>query len=474
MRISKESFLGFWVLTMFVVLGCSGLGRRALAGDAGLIGPSGEVALFFKEGNRIVVKQCGDYTVLKSRNDCVMKPGTRVRRVPTPEFKNALRMALAIPGNYDAATKRELEVYNQRGKDGTRKLQETQEELKAQIAKIEAFVSEYGVGNDGNLSQLRQELASVEAQLGDAARLSQVVAKINREVDQLVDEVIADSAKTPEKSRYVFSTDGTSFVFNLLKAYVQTSTFAESFQRIGGKDVKFTMGSPETEKDRNNDEKQAEVTLSKAFEMMTTEVTQQMWFYVMGNNPSRFKTANHCSNHFKINGEDLCPDRPVEKVSWNDVREYIKRRNEAKGLTGCQGTPQDPKGCYRLPTEAEWEYAARGGTTTSYSFGNDRSRLKDYAWYTANSNRQTHPVETRMANPYGLRNMHGNVWEWVQDYWTRELPGGRDPLVVSGSSRVIRGGSWGSGVWYLRSANRSAGYPDGRSDNLGFRLVRNL
>ena len=442
MRKSKESFLGFLVLTMLVVLGCSGLAGRNPAMDAGLIGPKGEVALFFKQDGRIVVKQCTDYTVLKSRNDCVMKPGTRVRRVPVPEFKNALRMALRIPGNYDAATKRELEIYNKRGEDRTRELRENQEELQAQIAKIEAFVEEFGVGNDGNLSGLRQELASVEAQMGDAARLSQVVAKINRDIDQLVDGVIADSAKTPEKSRYVFSTDGTGFVFNLLRAYVKTSTFAESFQRVGGKDVEFMMGSPSSEKDRNNDENQVKVTFSKAFEIMTTEVTQQMWFDVMGNNPSRFKTSNHCSNHFKINGEDLCPDRPVEKVSWNDVQTYIARRNEAKGLTGCRGTPQDPVGCYRLPTEAEWEYAARGGAETSYSFGDDRSKLKDYAWYTANSERQTHPVETKLENPYGLHDMHGNVWEWVQDYWTRELPGGRDPLVTSGSYRVFRGGSW--------------------------------
>ena len=173
--------------------------------------------------------------------------------------------------------------------------------------------------------------------------------------------------------------------------------------------------------------------------------------------------------------KDLCPDHPVERVSWGDVQIYIKRRNEAKGLTGCRGTPNDPAGCLRLPTEAEWEYAARGGTRTSYSFGD--ANAGDYAWYKANSNRQTHPVKTRMANPYGLYDMHGNVYEWVQDFWIRELPGARDPLVTSGFYRVIRGGSRYSDVRYLRSADRGYVGPKYSGDwnnSLGFRLVRNL
>ena len=473
MQKSKESFLGFFVLTMFVVLGCSSLN----AGDAGLIGPKGEVALFFKQDNRIVVKQCADYTVLKSRNDCVMKPGTRVRQVPILEFKNTLRMALRLPGDYDAATKRELEIYNKRGENETRELRGTQEELKAQIARIEAFAEDVGVENADTalLAKLRQDLSRVEGEMGDAARLDTVVAKINGQIDRLVDQVIADSAKTPEESRYVFSRDSTGFIFNLLRAYVRTPTFKESFQKVGEVDARFTMGSLKGEKDRNNDEDQVEeVTLSKPFEIMTTEVAQMMWFDVMGSNPSRFKTKRYCDNHLSINGEDLCPDRPVEKVSWNQVQEYIKRRNEAEGVTGCRGTPSDPKGCYRLPTEAEWEYAARGGTVTAYSFGDNRSDLKDYAWYTANSESQTHPVKTRAANPYGLHDMHGNVWEWVQDFWTRDLPGGRDPLVSSGSYRVIRGGGWGSFAWLLRSADRSRSGPGGRHIDVGFRLLRTL
>ena len=241
----------------------------------------------------------------------------------------------------------------------------------------------------------------------------------------------------------------------------------------------FTMGSPSKEEKRGGDENQVEVTISKAFEMMTTEVTQQMWFDVMKENPSRFKTPNYCDNHFKIGKEDLCPDHPVEQVSWNDVQTYITELNKTEGLTGCQGTPNDPKGCYRLPTEAEWEYAARGGTITAHSFGN--ANIGDYAWYTVNSNRQTHTVKIKMANPYGLHDMHGNVWEWVQDFYIRDLPGKDDPLVDFGSTHFFRGGSWSSIEWNLRSADRgslipndSNGDPGSRGGDVGFRLVRNL
>ena len=283
----------------------------------------------------------------------------------------------------------------------------------------------------------------------------------------------------------------------------EESNEEESFQRIGGKDVEFAMG---------NTQDKVKVIFSKAFEIMTTEVTQKMWFDVMKKNPSRFKMSDHCDNHLKIGEEDLCPDHPVEQVSWNDVQTYIQRRNEEKGLTGCRGTPNDPVGCLRLPTEAEWEYAARGGTTTEYFFGdNPLPNLKDYAWYTENSSRQiyplkpfrnmfgeirvdldyarymgylkrqTHPVKTKLANPYGLYDMYGNVGEWVQDFWTRELPGGRDPLVVNsnGTIRVVRGGSWFSNARFLRSTSRDYAEPgqianDNRLTSIGFRLVRNL
>lgn len=209
----------------------------------------------------------------------------------------------------------------------------------------------------------------------------------------------------------------------------------------------FMMGSPSHEKGRYNNEKQHQVTLTRGFYMQTTEVTQGQWKAVMGSNPSRFK------------GDDL----PVEQISWNDVQEFIRRLNQREGGDK-----------YRLPTEAEWEYACRAGRTTRFSFGDDESRLGEYAWYDGNSGSRTHPVAQKKPNAWGLYDMHGNVWEWCQDRYG-DYPSGSvtDPEgPSSGSYRVIRGGSWVNEPRFVRSANRGRSYPDYRNYNLGFRLLR--
>jgi formylglycine-generating enzyme required for sulfatase activity len=207
----------------------------------------------------------------------------------------------------------------------------------------------------------------------------------------------------------------------------------------------FRMGST----DGYDDERPVHtVRISQLFYLGIYAVTQGQWEAVMGNNPSRFT------------GD---PNRPVEQVSWEDVQEFIGRLNAREGRT-----------LYRLPTEAEWEYAARAGSTTAYCFGDDSRRLGEYAWYDENAGGQTHPVGTRQPNAWGLYDMHGNVWEWVQDwYGTYAAEPVTDPQgPASGSGRVARGGGWGGDAGHCRSAFRGYGAPGYRDGYLGFRLLR--
>jgi len=224
----------------------------------------------------------------------------------------------------------------------------------------------------------------------------------------------------------------------------------------------FMMGSPANEPYRNDDEDpQHQVTLS-SFYMGKCEVTQKEYQEVMGINPSNFK------------GDNL----PVENVSWHDAIEYCNKRSQREGLTpaytrnGDNVTWNRSANGYRLPTEAEWEYACRAGTTTAYNTGANIS--DNTGWYSANSGNKTHPVGQKPANAWGLFDIHGNVWEWCWDWYGSYSSGAQtDPVgASSGTGRVLRGGSWSSSAEYLRSALRSVSYPYFRYGYLGFRLVR--
>ncbi len=232
----------------------------------------------------------------------------------------------------------------------------------------------------------------------------------------------------------------------------------------------FMMGSPSSEVGRDSDERQHRVTLTRDFEMQSTEVTQAQWYETMGENPSQFKESSHCPDeHRVVYSVELCPNHPVEKVSWNDVQGFLTRLNERLEWDSYE---------YRLPTEAEWEYAARAGTATAYSFGRNAGDLGRYGWYgwwdrSGNSEGRTHRVAGLGANPWGLYDMHGNVWEWVEDRYSDYSSGAvTDPLVTGRSRRVLRGGGWYSDGRNLRSAFRYYNSPDYRGSDLGFRLLR--
>ena len=214
----------------------------------------------------------------------------------------------------------------------------------------------------------------------------------------------------------------------------------------------FMMGSRDNEKGRYDDEGPAhKVNISKPFYLGTYPVTQREWKDVMGYNPSCLKDD----------------DLPVEKVLWNDVQEFIKKLNQKEGMDK-----------YRLPSEAEWEYACRAGTTTRYSFGDDEGKLGDYAWYKENSGSKTHQVGQKKPNPWGLYDMHGNVWEWNQDWYHddyKDAPSDGSAWESRGHyTQVIRGGSWYHYAQSCRSANRKGDAPGYRVNYLGFRLLREL
>jgi formylglycine-generating enzyme required for sulfatase activity len=228
----------------------------------------------------------------------------------------------------------------------------------------------------------------------------------------------------------------------------------------GGKRVR--LGSPADDAGRWQSEDLVDITLTKPFEMQATPVTQLQWSLVMGENPSDFKTGGQM---VKINGKDIPmnPNRPVEQVSWDDVQKYIQKLNQ-----------MDPHYNYRLPTEAEWEYAARAGTDTPFSFGSDPNDLGAHGWYSGNSGNQTHDVASLKPNANGLYDMHGNVWEWVQDWFDNDRPPNAvDPTgPAQGTYRVLRGGSWYNDPQCSRSTRRDFGRPGNRNSRIGFRLVR--
>ena len=216
----------------------------------------------------------------------------------------------------------------------------------------------------------------------------------------------------------------------------------------------FLMGSPESEPDRDRDEGPLHrVKISKPFYLGITEVTQQQWEALMGENPAVFKIFPEHLEH------------PVEMVSWNDCRQFLERLN-ALG-----------QGKFRLPTEAEWEYACRAGTDTRYYWGEKIKGIREHSWYNRTSYGRTYPVATKAKNPWGLYDMAGSVWEWCSD-WKASYSS--EPLQVdpkgpeSGKVKIFRGGSWYDFENSLRSANRHGHGPDRGYTAIGFRVLMEM
>jgi formylglycine-generating enzyme required for sulfatase activity len=230
----------------------------------------------------------------------------------------------------------------------------------------------------------------------------------------------------------------------------------------------FQMGSADTEREAQpNERPRHAVTSSRPFYLARYEVTQAQWEVVMGTSAYTLSRSNPYYSMPGMAERVRRPSNPVT-VSWNDAQVFIQKLNEREG-----------HGSYRLPTEAEWEYAARAGTTTAYSFGDDAGLLSRYAWHGEDfATGSMHPVGQKLPNSWGLYDMHGNVWEWVQDWYADRYPGSApttDPAGPdTGTSKVVRGGSWHVTAGSWRSAVRKPYEPDYRGISIGFRVARDL
>ena len=272
--------------------------------------------------------------------------------------------------------------------------------------------------------------------------LETAIQRINDHVIERVRDfstsVVGDSPIPPQTQPETAPGNKTSFTENLADGI--------KLEMVSLPAGKFLMGSYE----RDYEKPQHQVKVS-SFAIGKYPVTQAQYQAVMGKNPSKFKNN---------------PQNPVEQVSWNDAKAFCQKLSQITGKT------------YRLPTEAEWEYACRAGTTTRYYFGDNDNQLGNYAWYRGNSQDKTHPVGQKKPNAWGLYDMSGNVWEWCEDDWHDSYAGAPDDGTAwidndnrSQSGKCLRGGSWINFPCYCRSAIRGRDYPVNHYSNSGFRVA---
>jgi formylglycine-generating enzyme required for sulfatase activity len=341
---------------------------------------------------------------------------------------------------------------------------------------IEAFSGKGDIDNDGEITLNELETFSVKAtqryarnvfgkpqtpeRRGETRGLVSL-AKLGRSVPAsptpTIPEKMPNNSATPQKAASGQLSDGN-------RAYEVSSNNSLGLKLVWIPSGTFTMGSPSSEAGRDGDESQVSVTLTKGYWLGQTEVTQGQWKQLMGTEPWK-------GQPYVKEGANY----PATYVSWEDAMEFCQKLTEAERRAGRLAANRE----YTLPTEAQWEYACRAGTTTAYSFGASERELSKYGWWggivgdgNAKTEQYAHEVGKKLANPAGLYDMHGNVWEWCRDWYGGKLPGGTNPLISSGgSNRGYRGGGWSDDATYARSANRSRDAPGSRYGDLGFRLA---
>ena len=360
---------------------------------------------------------------------------------------------------YEEIKKREEERLREEKEEKDRKIEPEKKRRRLQKEKAKAELLGTKREKEAKIQGGQVDKSSLRKKFIAFAVLMGILALGYWGLTQGTGDVFQTQKFTPAPSQ----TSTQSFIQTSIVSQASIQQTIDSLEFVSIPAGEFDMGSPSNEAGRIvNEDPVHHVKISKAFYIGKYEVAQKQWRDVMGNSPSYFK------------GDYL----PVEQVSWNDVQEFIKKLNEKEGGSK-----------YRLPSEAEWEYAARAGTTTRYSFGDDESifgnygsKLGDYAWFSENSGSKTHEVGQKKPNPWGLYDMYGNVWEWVQDTWHASYDSaptdGSSWEIGYGSNKAKRGCSWEIYALDCRSAFRGLeginyrGFdvPAGRG-KIGFRLV---
>ncbi len=433
--------------------------RNIKKASIALIEPKGNVIFFFKLNDNIIIKQCEPYSVVQMQEDCTPINGTHAVEVPVEQFKKRLKDSLYMQ-NFplvSAYERSKLNKYKEaiNNQDQRFNLVQLQKEKDKILRFINFYCGTVSVKNDCAAQNMDvEEFKTLVEKIDRASPGEEFISSMNESIDKLVDNVIGKE----EITNYKFSDASDSIAYQILRSYLsQNNLEMGTFLIPAGS---FTVGSPKTELGRRNNENQFDVTILKAFEMGSTAVTQYQWWSIMGTNPSYFSKPKNCPETYAVrDGVGICPSLPVETVSWNQVQDFITKLNS-----------QDLKYQYRLPSDEEWESAARGGTQTAYFFGDDRSKLDQYAWYNANSDNHTHPVAKKDNNPFGMFDIYGNVAQWTQTVRPKVIAPEKEKDIVYTTG--TRGGSYQDAALDLRSAAISSKPPNYYYPTVGFRLIR--
>lgn len=389
----------------------------------------------------------------KKGDQVAVKSGDATRTISLDELKSVFKAALSAPGyDYLIVEKAGFKKGQLCNFDDFKPVKEA---ALGSLDRLASFARAYGLGKEKPILANHRVAQKAPALSGrDDAVLAADIDSLNHDVDRIVDEAFdAAGAKTLSAG----SRDWNGY--ELFRAVLAKPGYEGPFVKIPT--GSFVMGSPATDPFRYPDEQTHEVEIRNGFEMQATEVTQAQFYSVMGYNPAFFSQEKFCRSSFTRSlGTGVCRDLPVERVSWKDAQLFLNRLNAA-----------DPAHHYRLPTEEEWEYSARGGTTTPFYFGADPAGLQSNAWFFKNSDAHSHKVGTKAANPFGLHDMYGNEWEWTADSYP-VVSASAGNKVSFEERRIFRGGSWHCMPASLRSAARRAAAPTFRSSMIGLRVVR--